>query len=87
MSHVPHGEWDRAYEEGREAGRREAWSGDYDYRTLIAEARTAALRDAVEAVEDRIQDLSTCNKDDDCHMLARGAALALSDIESLGGDR
>ena len=47
----------------------------------------AALRDAVEAVEDRIQDLSTCNKDDDCHMLARGAALALSDIESLGGDR
>lgn len=47
----------------------------------------AALLDAVDAVEDRIQDLSTCNKDDDCHMFARGAALALSDIESLGGER
>ena len=50
MSDVLHDEWDRAYEEGREAGRREAWSGDYDYRTLIAEARAAALRDAETAV-------------------------------------
>ena len=51
MSDVLHDEWDRAYEEGREVGRREAWSGDYDYRTLIAEARAAALRDAVEAIK------------------------------------
>ena len=42
----------------------------------------AALRDAVEVVEDRIQDLSTCNKDDECHTLGRGAALALSDIQA-----
>ena len=52
MSDVLHDEWDRAYEEGREAGRKEAWIGDYDYRTLIAkEARAAALRDAVEAIK------------------------------------
>lgn len=41
MSDVLHDEWDRAYEEGREAGRREAWSGDYDYRKLMEEVRKA----------------------------------------------
>ena len=51
MSDVLHDEWDRAYEEGREAGRREAWSGDYDYRKLMEEVRDRALHDAIAAIK------------------------------------
>ena len=51
MSDVLHDEWDRAYEEGREAGRREAWSGDYDYRKLMEEVRDRAFQDAIAAIK------------------------------------
>ena len=87
MSDVLHDEWDRAYEEGSEAGRKEAWSGDYDYRTLIAETRTAALRDAVEAVKAvphvaGCGALCPCCMDDyDCDC---GRSNAIAAIERLG---
>lgn len=44
-----------------------------------------ALRDAVDAVKFRVHDLTNCMKNDDCHILARGADLALSDIQALPG--
>lgn len=44
-----------------------------------------AMRDAVDAVTFRIHDLTNCMKNDDCHILARGAELALSDIQALLG--
>lgn len=44
------------------------------------EAGLDAAREAVvSAVGDRITDLLTCNKDDDCHMKGLGAELALDD--------
>ena len=51
MSDVLHDEWDRAYEEGREVGRKEAWSGDYDYRKLMQESRERAIRDAIAVIK------------------------------------
>lgn len=56
MSDVLYDEWDKAYEEGREAGRKEAWSGDYDYRKLMEESRERAIRDAIVKVEAWIDD-------------------------------
>ena len=47
MSDVLSDHWDQAYEEGKEAGRVEAWSGDYDYRKLMEETRAAAIRDCI----------------------------------------
>ena len=47
MSEVLSDHWDQAYEEGKEAGRREAWSGDYDYRALMDETRARAIKDCI----------------------------------------
>lgn len=47
MSDVLYDEWDRAFEEGKEVGRREAWNGDYDYRTLMEETRRKAINDCI----------------------------------------
>ena len=44
MSDVLHDEWDRAYEAGREAGRKEAWNGDYDYAYLVSQAESDGRR-------------------------------------------
>lgn len=44
MSDVLYDEWDRAYEEGREAGRKEAWNGDYDYAYLVSQAESDGRR-------------------------------------------
>ena len=51
MSDVLHDEWDRAYEEGKEAGLSEAWSGEYTYRMLMDRVRDKAIRDCIEAVD------------------------------------
>ena len=51
MSDVLSDHWDEAYEAGREVGRKEAWSGDYDYRKLMDETRAAAIRDCIQVLE------------------------------------
>jgi len=50
MSDVLHDEWDKAYEEGKEAGLSDAWSGEYTYRMLMDRVRDKAIRDCIAAV-------------------------------------
>jgi hypothetical protein len=45
-----HDHWDEAYEEGREAGRREAWSGEYDYRALMKQVRANTINECISVV-------------------------------------
>lgn len=47
MSEVMSDHWDQAYEEGREAGRVEAWSGEWSYRRLMDETRERAIKDCI----------------------------------------
>ncbi len=46
-----------------------------------ARAEADALRAALEEGRRRAADLRDCNKDDDCHVMAKGAALVIEDIE------
>ena len=46
-----------------------------------ARAESDALRAALEEGRRRVADLRDCNKDDDCHVMAKGAALVIEDIE------
>jgi len=48
MSDVVTDEWDRAYEEGKEAGLSEAWSGEYTYRMLMDRVRSRAIHDCID---------------------------------------
>ena len=65
---------------------------DYEGKTVVLasevdkwmqQARADALREAAsvidDAIHDRINDLRSCNKNDDCYSLADGAELALDD--------
>lgn len=81
MSDVLHDEWDRAYEEGREVGRKEAWSGDYDYRKLMEDARERAIRDAMEVVA-RLSKETYCDS-----APCWGAERYLAAIKALRGER
>ena len=47
MSEVLSDHWDQAYEEGKEAGRIEAWSGEWSYRRLMDETRERAIKDCI----------------------------------------
>ena len=55
MSDVLSDHWDQAYEAGREAGRKEAWSGDYDYRKLMDESQKAGIRMAIRTLESLLE--------------------------------
>lgn len=55
---------------------------EFTHRVTAANlAYDYALIDAMEIIKDRIEDLTSCHKDDDCKVIAQGAELALADIE------
>lgn len=53
----------------------------FDAIIAAARAESDALRAALEEGRRRVADLRDCNKDDDCHVMAKGAALVIEDIE------
>jgi hypothetical protein len=61
----------------------EAMSRCDDWADGWNEGRREAIRECIAAVEaaarDRLHDLRTCNKDDDCYVKAEGVALMLDD--------
>lgn len=82
MTHDPL-TWDNVI--GSEPDFQKAQNDDEFWPPQFAAGYATALRDAVNAVQFRVHDLTNCMKNDDCHILARGADLALSDIQDLSG--
>lgn len=48
---------------------------------LISRVRSELLHQAKQVIGDRVADLKSCHKNDDCHVIAYGAELALDDLQ------